>query len=161
MQILLQHKQVVVTQGIIDVIRSNETPLITCAHTPDNKVYFYEDQDSIYIEPALDDTSITIDIANIEENSIKLGFGAISINAAVSRLSEDIVNTGAIEIVLPKQSIGELYMKVDAGVIVADEDLVKVKKIEPNGFEAKFKGDLNNQKINLYVKAGAILCKIK
>lgn len=161
MRVLLKQSKINITQGMVNVVSLEKLPMVYYEDTSTNPVKIYKDKNSLNLQPKYEDANITVDIANLRCSLITLGFGAINICAVGKLRSGDMVDIGAIKIEVKKEHIGELYMKVCSGAIIADENLVKINRIEPNGFEARFNGMAPFQKTVLLVNTGAILCKIE
>ena len=161
MKLILKKNDVVITQGMVRVISSDAEPTITYDDELNEEVGVTQDSSVCLIQPARNDIKITIDICHMERSSIEVRSGLLAASAVGRKASDNVVGTGAIEINIEKSNIGELYMKVAAGTIIADSRIVKILRCYPNGFEGWFTGDLKNQRTNLFVEAGAILCKVQ
>lgn len=160
-KIALKKKNIDLNQGFIKAMKASGGPNI--AYRGKNKAFIkmHETKDTFFITSEKNDIQFVLNINGMAKCSIKVTNGYIRTNAVASEESKNFTKVGAIELKIKKEEVGSVYMKVGSGIILADGNLVKLNRLQPSGFEGFFQGDLPEQKTQLIVESGAIVCTIE
>lgn len=160
MELALKKSILDLNQGFINAIKGRGKPSIRYHDRYIDFVNTYEQNDTFFINSTKSDIDFSLNINGVIDNTIKVSCGYIGAKAVAIRKSKLFTTFGAIELKIKKEQIGQLYMRVKAGVILANSDLIKINQYGTSGCEGFFNGNLSNQRTELLVDAGAIVCTI-
>ena len=160
MEVALNKGIIVFNQGFIQTTRGLGKPNIKYKDTYSEYVKSYRHADTLYVNTTKSETEFSVNLNGMITCTIKVTNGYIGAKAVAIQKSKLLTKFGAIELKLRKQDIGHLYLKVDAGIILDNSHSVAIRPFGFTGFEGIFNGDLSDQKTEVIVKAGAIVCNI-
>jgi hypothetical protein len=160
MEVALNKNIVVFNQGFIETIKSLSNPYIRYDNNDAKYITSYGREDTFYIKTTKSNTEFSVNINNMTISSIKVTNGYIGAKAVALKQSKLFTKFGAIEFRIKKEEVGHLYLKVDSGMIIDNSKLIEINQMGLTGFEGFFKGELEDQKTEIFVKAGAIVCTI-
>lgn len=160
MEIALNKDIIIFNQGFVQTTKGLNKPNIKYNSKYDQFVKSYRHADTLYVNTIKSETEFAVNLNGLITCTIKVTNGYIGAKAVAIQKSKLLTKFGAIELKLNKKEIGQLYLKVDAGIILDNSKLVTIKPFGYTGFEGTFNGDLSDQKTEVIVKAGAIVCNI-
>jgi hypothetical protein len=120
----------------------------------------YGNEDIFSVNTTKSDTEFLVNINGMTVCIIKITNGYIGAKAVAIQKSKLTAKFGVVELKIKKEAIGQLYLKVDVGVIIDNSNLIAINSFGFTGFEGIFKGDLIGQTTEIQVRAGAIVCTI-
>jgi hypothetical protein len=152
---------IVLNQGNFELFKTNADGLPTIVFDDKYKSYLaiHDKNETLYIESSEPDVTMKFDLNSLQNCYITIMTGSIEARALASKRNKNYIKMGAIVLHLKREEIGSLYMRVTAGIIIADSS-VQVIPHKAKGYEAFFQGALQHQDTTLIVEAGAIICHI-
>jgi hypothetical protein len=166
MLITLTEANISLNLGVLDIMRTigelddPHSRELSYDKKHSKMVKVYREGSTLFIEAEKSDIHFKLDIDSLQYSNIKVKIGSIESTALATVKESYAIKVGAIQLTIKKEEVGDLYMRVKAGIIVATPSLIKVTPYNESGFEAHYKGLLKGQKTELLVDAGAILCNI-
>lgn len=156
---LIKHN-IVINEGFLEVDKALPPAYFAFNDGNEKKFHTKEQDDKYLIEAQAKDLSFIININDLAKLRIDLGHGAILVNAITTKYFINNVGIGAIEMRIAKEKVGEIYMKVTKGTIIADNPEVILTQLYSGGFEGFYQGELKGQSTELIVGSGVILLKL-
>ncbi len=152
---------IILNQGNIEIIQTNAGDLPTLVFDDKYKssLVSHKKNEVLYLESSDPDISMRFNLNNLQTCYLTIMTGSIEARALAKRKNKNYIKLGAIVLHLKRDEIGSLYMRVTAGIIIAD-DSIKVIPHKSKGYEAFFQGALQHQDTVLIVETGAIICHI-
>lgn len=160
MDIALSKNILIFNQGFIETIKKIGRPFVRYHNKYQQHIRSYNDQDKLYVSTGKSDTDFVVNINGMLACTIKVTNGYIGAKAVAIKKSKLHAKIGAIELRIKKEEIGQLYLKVDSGIIVDYNNMISISPFGHTGFQAIYQGKLSDQKTEILVKTGAIVCTI-
>jgi hypothetical protein len=160
MDIALSKNILIFNQGFIETVKKIGRPFVRYHNKYQKHIKSHINQDTLYISTNKSDTDFIVNINGMIACTIKVTNGYIGAKAVAIKKSKLHAKIGAIELKIKKEEIGQLYLKVDSGIIVDYNDMVTISPFGHTGFQAVYQGKLSDQKTEILVKTGAIVCTI-
>ncbi len=136
-----------------------QTPSPSHEDTTEEPVKVYKRESTLFVEAERASINFKLNIDSLQHPNIEVKIGKADPPEFTS-MDTILKNIGTIQLVVKKEEVGDLYLRVNAGALIIIPRKSKIIPVGEHGYESHYKGELAGQKTSVFVNTGTIVCMI-